>query len=50
MKKLMKNVIVRNIVHFYNEIDFAGSEGFEGMKVVNINSQKTFSSSLLATV
>ena len=32
--------------HFDNEIDLAGSESFEGMKVVIIKPKKTFSSSL----
>ena len=31
-----------NTGHFCNEIDLAGSEGLEGMTVVNIKTQKTF--------
>ena len=36
------NAIVRNIGHFDNEIDVAGSEGLEGMKVHNIKPQRAF--------
>ena len=36
--------------HFCNEIGLAGSKGLEGMTVVNIKPQKTFSSSPSATV
>ena len=31
--------------HFHKEIDLAGSEGLEGMEVVNIKPRKTFSGS-----
>ena len=36
MKMLMIDAIDENIGHFDNEIDCAGSEGLEGMRVVNI--------------
>jgi adenosylhomocysteinase len=39
MKKMKNNAIVGNIGHFDNEIDMAGLEGFEGMKVENIKPQ-----------
>merc|ERR1712177_175724 len=39
MKKMKKNDIDGNIGHFDNEIDMAGLEGFEGIKVENIKPQ-----------
>merc|ERR1712176_828409 len=39
MKKMKNNAIVGNIGHFDNEIDMAGLEGFEGIKVDNIKPQ-----------
>ena len=36
MKKLKNVSLVGNIGHFDNEIDFAGSEGLDGVKVINI--------------
>merc|ERR1712172_139236 len=39
MKKMKNNAIVGNIGHFENEIDMAGLEGFEGIKVENIKPQ-----------
>jgi len=39
MKKMKNNAIVGNIGHFDNEIDMAGIEGFEGIKVENIKPQ-----------
>merc|ERR1711964_206790 len=39
MKNMKNNAIVGNIGHFDNEIDMAGLEGFEGMKVENIKPQ-----------
>merc|ERR1712032_1008286 len=39
MKKMKNNAIVGNIGHFDNEIDMAGLEGFEGIKVENIKPQ-----------
>jgi len=39
MKKMKNNAIVGNIGHFDNEIDMAGLENFEGMKVENIKPQ-----------
>merc|ERR1711862_504073 len=36
MAKMKNNAIVGNIGHFDNEIDMAGLEGFEGIKVENI--------------
>ena len=33
MKKLKIHVFVGNTGHFHTEIDFAGSEGLDGMKV-----------------
>jgi len=39
MKKMKNNAIVGNIGHFDNEIDMAGLEGLEGMKVENIKPQ-----------
>merc|ERR1712135_1734 len=39
MKKMKNNAIVGNIGHFDNEIDMAGLEGLEGMKVDNIKPQ-----------
>jgi len=39
MKKMKHNAIVGNIGHFDNEIDMAGLEGFEGIKVENIKPQ-----------
>merc|ERR1711939_471196 len=39
MKKMKNNAIVGNIGHFDNEIDMAGLEGIEGMKVENIKAQ-----------
>merc|ERR1712157_382967 len=39
MKKMKNNAIVGNIGHFDNEIDMAGLEGAEGIKVENIKPQ-----------
>merc|ERR1711976_362629 len=39
MGKMKNNAIVGNIGHFDNEIDMAGLEGFEGIKVGNIKPQ-----------
>merc|ERR1719155_460870 len=39
MKKMKNNAIVGNIGHFDNEIDMAGIEGLEGVKVENIKPQ-----------
>merc|ERR1719188_2450884 len=39
MKKMKNNAIVGNIGHFDNEIDMAGLEKTEGMKVENIKAQ-----------
>merc|ERR1711987_1395 len=39
MKKMKNNAIVGNIGHFDNEIDMAGLEKMEGMKVENIKAQ-----------
>jgi len=39
MKKMKNNAIVGNIGHFDNEIDMAGLEKFEGIKVENIKPQ-----------
>jgi adenosylhomocysteinase len=39
MKKMKNNAIVGNIGHFDNEIDMAGLEGLDGMKVENIKPQ-----------
>merc|ERR1711918_43791 len=39
MKKMKNNAIVGNIGHFDNEIDMAGLESFEGIKVDNIKPQ-----------
>merc|ERR1711865_105267 len=39
MKKMKSNAIVGNIGHFDNEIDMAGIEGMEGIKVENIKPQ-----------
>merc|ERR1719478_405476 len=39
MKRMKNNAIVGNIGHFDNEIDMAGLEGFEGIKVENIKPQ-----------
>merc|ERR1711959_3512 len=39
MKKVKNNAIVGNIGHFDNEIDMAGLEGMEGMKIENIKPQ-----------
>merc|ERR1712064_48411 len=39
MKKMKNNAIVGNIGHFDNEIDMAGLEGLEGMKVDNVKPQ-----------
>jgi len=39
MKKMKNNAIVCNIGHFDNEIDMAGLEGSEGIKVENIKPQ-----------
>ena len=38
-KKMKKNAIVGNIGHFDNEIDMAGIEGMESIKVQNIKPQ-----------
>ena len=45
MKMLMNYAIGENIGHFDNEIECAGSEGLEGIKIVDIKLQKTFSPS-----
>ena len=50
MKMLMNHAIGGNIGHFDNDLDCAGSEGLEDMKVINIMLLKTFSSSPSATV
>jgi adenosylhomocysteinase len=39
MKKMKNNAIIGNIGHFDNEIDMAGLEGLEGIKVENIKPQ-----------
>merc|ERR1712232_1442004 len=39
MKAMKNNAIVGNIGHFDNEIDMAGLEGMEGIKVENIKPQ-----------
>merc|ERR1712100_783177 len=39
MKNMKNNAIVGNIGHFDNEIDMAGLEGFEGIRVENIKPQ-----------
>merc|ERR1739845_205812 len=39
MKKMKNNAIVGNIGHFDNEIEMAGLEGYEGIKVENIKPQ-----------
>jgi adenosylhomocysteinase len=39
MKKMKNNAIVGNIGHFDNEIDMAGLEGTEGIRVENIKPQ-----------
>merc|ERR1711966_46074 len=39
MKKMKNNAIVGNIGHFDNEIDMAGLEGFQDIKVENIKPQ-----------
>merc|ERR1711959_334276 len=39
MKRMKNNAIVGNIGHFDNEIDMAGLEGMEGIKVENIKPQ-----------
>merc|ERR1712227_1177017 len=39
MKRMKNNAIVGNIGHFDNEIDMAGLEGLEGIKVENIKPQ-----------
>merc|ERR1711971_812704 len=39
MKKMKNNAIVGNIGHFGNEIDMAGIEGMEGIRVENIKPQ-----------
>jgi len=39
MKKMKNNAIVGNIGHFDNEIDMAGIENLEGMKIDNIKPQ-----------
>merc|ERR1712146_251742 len=39
MKKMKNNAIVGNIGHFDNEIDMAGLEGTEGIKVENVKPQ-----------
>merc|ERR1712107_817744 len=39
MKKMKSNAIVGNIGHFDNEIDMAGLEGSEGIKIENIKPQ-----------
>merc|ERR1712226_244515 len=39
MEKMKNNAIVGNIGHFDNEIEMAGLEGYEGIKVENIKPQ-----------
>merc|ERR1712063_54936 len=39
MEKMKNNAIVGNIGHFDNEIDMAGLEGYDGIKVENIKPQ-----------
>ena len=39
-KKLKNSTFVGNTGHFDNEVDFAGSEGFEGTEVYHIKPQK----------
>merc|ERR1712063_143404 len=39
MEKMKNNAIVGNIGHFDNEIDMAGLEGYDGVKVENIKPQ-----------
>merc|ERR1711871_453639 len=39
MSKMKNNAIVGNIGHFDNEIDMAGLEGLEGIKVENVKPQ-----------
>merc|ERR1712150_438928 len=39
MERMKNNAIVGNIGHFDNEIDMAGLEGYEGVKVENIKPQ-----------
>merc|ERR1711953_212888 len=39
MEKMKNNAIVGNIGHFDNEIDMAGLEGYDGVKVENIKRQ-----------
>merc|ERR1711879_423900 len=39
MKKMKNNAIIGNIGHFDNEIDMAGLESMEGIKVENIKAQ-----------
>ena len=50
MKKLENNVFVGNTAYLDNEIDFAGSEVLEGVKVDSITLMKLFASSPLAPV
>merc|ERR1712190_414874 len=51
MKKMKNNAIVGNIGHFDNEIDMAGLEGFEGIKVITSSRKWTgsFSPMVLAS-
>merc|ERR1711953_1407886 len=39
MEKMKNNAIIGNIGHFDNEIEMAGLEGYEGIKVENIKPQ-----------
>ena len=48
MKKLNNNAFVGDTAHLNNEIDFAGSEGLEGVKVDSIKPLSLFASSPLA--
>ena len=50
MKKMKNNVFVGNTAHLDNEIDFAGSEVMEGVKVGSIKPLNLFASSPLAPV
>ena len=50
MKQLKNSSLVGNTRRFVDEIDFAGSEGLEGMSPAYIKPRNSFSSSPLATV
>ena len=49
-KMMKKNAKVGSTGHWDNEIDLAGSEGLEGIKIHNIKPQEMFSSSPLVTI